>query len=424
MVKKIFQFLSHFVFWTAGICAVVLYTGIIPVAEKNPYSSLLPKEKLKRIEGRIAAPLSISSDGKFYSAPVEIYECSGSLIRKDSVFSASGKIKTQIASEEIQACMPGKLFSSSSNGRLIEKGAVISASGYWNEWNETFRIVKISECNYENNIKGKMNRMRALCRLYFKRLMYSWGSAGAFILSLLSGSRDYLDKDIKECFKNAGLSHILALSGMHLSFFSSLAMKGGIKLTGRKYVFYLEILAVFIFVWFAGISPSLFRALLCSVIMLAASKAGCKEINSFTVLCIVFLIHITVFPEDMFTAAFMLSYGALAGILLFSGIINSFLVKIFPSSISGSFAASSGAMIATGGISAGLFKMITPVGILSSAAVSPLVSVFLSVSIISICFCILFPSASVIFGKVLNIFYSVIKFLTEQFAKCPSIHIL
>ena len=73
-------------------------------------------------------------------------------------------------------------------------------------------------------------RFRALCRLYFKRMMFAWGSAGGLLLALLCGARDFTESETADAFRMAGLSHILALSGMHLSLFYGLAAFAGKKL--------------------------------------------------------------------------------------------------------------------------------------------------------------------------------------------------
>ena len=49
--------------------------------------------------------------------------------------------------------------------------------------------------------------------------MYMWGSAGGLLLALLSASKEYTSSAFSDAFRLAGLSHILALSGMHVSIF-------------------------------------------------------------------------------------------------------------------------------------------------------------------------------------------------------------
>ena len=86
--------------------------------------------------------------------------------------------------------------------------------------------------------------------------MKDWGRAGGFLLALLSGSKEYLDSKISNTFRHSGLSHILALSGMHLSLISSIAGIVENKSALKKLGLLLKVGTIILFVWFAGISPS------------------------------------------------------------------------------------------------------------------------------------------------------------------------
>jgi len=79
---------------------------------------------------------------------------------------------------------------------------------------------------------------------------------------------------VSDAFRNAGLSHILALSGMHLSLVSGIAFFAGMRLFGKTKSYIFQFCAVSLFVWFAGFSPSLLRAFLCSVLLLLCSVCG------------------------------------------------------------------------------------------------------------------------------------------------------
>ena len=63
--------------------------------------------------------------------------------------------------------------------------------------------------------------------------MFYWNEAGGLFLALISGIREYTDQSAADSFRRAGLSHILALSGMHLSLFSGITAKISHK-TGKK----------------------------------------------------------------------------------------------------------------------------------------------------------------------------------------------
>lgn len=433
MVKKLAKTFSSPLILSAVICAVLIYTGTVKVSNRNDYKSLAEMQSLCSIKGTVCTTPSVSSDGKFYSAKVKLDEVTsfgnGSDMQKtnkclftEKTYSAGGKINVRFNAEQVQSFLPGKLYSVSENCVLLEKGAYVECSGNWSLKNGCFSIQHVEECSFAKN--HYFDYIRALFRLLFKRLMFSWGNAGALILSLLSGSRDYLPESVRDAFKNAGLSHILALSGMHLSFFSGLASRETGRFVSRKYVFYFQIAAVLLFVWFAGISPSLFRALFCSLFMLFASKSSCRNTDFLAVLGGVFLIHIMIYPSDATEAAFMLSYGALAGILTIGSFIKKYFFPVLTPYLSESVSASVGAQVFTAPVSIKLFGEFMPVGIIASVIVSPLITWFLTAGLFLIILCVFFPFASGLCGKFLNAFYSVIVFFVEGFAQWPSIKLI
>ena len=161
--------------------------------------------------------------------------------------------------------------------------------------------------------------------------MYAWGPAGGFLLALLSGSREYTEVSVAENFKKAGLSHILALSGMHLSMFSGLAVFLGTKLRRKRITLVFQLVSVSAFVWFAGFSPSLLRAFICLFIVLFQGILSLEKSDMLTVLCFSFFTQCMISPNDLLNTGFILSYGALCENLqflfseiyiIFSGVFN------------------------------------------------------------------------------------------------------
>lgn len=414
------QFLSPFSVSAAVFCCLVC-SGIVRPKNRHPYQSAVPLGKAESVSGTVCSNPAKTASGKFYSAGLMLESAQGTVSGGPVVSSASGKIRVLIPSETVEALYPGKLFSSSQGAVLVESGERLCLSGSWKEDAGFFMADTAAQLEQLKSLSGRLCRFRALCRLSFKRLMFGWGSAGGFILALLSGSREYTEPSVSEHFRKAGLSHVLALSGMHLSFFASLAGFAGNRFLGKRADFWLRLAGIVFFVWFAGLSPSLFRALLCSLFMLVCGAVFCTRIDFFTVLCAVFLIHCAAFPEDMCSAAFILSYGALAGILVFSGMIQSLLERFLPQKIASPLAASAGAQIATAPVSASLFSAVTPIGIISSAAVSPLVSFFLLASVVAIAVSFVIPCTAQAFGVILNLLYAAIAKTVQFFALFPSV---
>lgn len=402
-------------------CAILIYFKILPVKQRNPFKSVFELEKISFVEGKIYSNPTILSSKKYYSCDLELKFCGIYLNENFCKSNASGIVKLFIPSQILEANYPGKLYSISDGTIFFENDENISCKVRYSEKIGGFYVEKAKYLGYEQNFFGKIKHFRAICRIVFKRILYSWGNAGGLILSLLSGSREYLENGLDVFFRTAGISHILALSGMHLSFFSALSSGFSKKLFGEKFSLIGKFFGIIFFVFFAGISPSLFRALICSFLMLFATMVFCVNIDFFIILCISFLIHCAVFPSHIFSTAFILSYAALGGILLFSDSIR-YLLKVFiPPKINSSLSASMGAQFATTGISIKLFGQIMPIGILSTLVISPMISNFLTLSLIGIILSLIFPVFSKSFGIILNLLYKCIIALVKIFALVPPI---
>lgn len=67
-------------------------------------------------------------------------------------------------------------------------------------------------------VRGAARRFLALCRENIRsRLVGSGGDAGELLVALLLGDRSGLALEDRDAFRRAGLSHVLALSGMHVT---------------------------------------------------------------------------------------------------------------------------------------------------------------------------------------------------------------
>ncbi|MBP5358257.1 MAG: ComEC/Rec2 family competence protein [Treponema sp.] len=423
MSRDLLDYVKNPFIIAAVVVSFLLYGRIVPLRPQNPYFSVIPIEDALNVSGKIASNPSKFSSGRYYSASIDVSHVSA--VKSSSLVSseASGKLKLWIPSDIVEAVYPGKLYSLSGKTALIEKGEKVICHGSWNSDYECFIVSSLDYLGYDSGFWGTVEHFRAMCRLIFKRLMFSWTNAGGLILSLLSGSREYLGDNVADSFRIAGLSHILALSGMHLSFFSGLSSKAGTSVFGKRWSNLFQAIGILFFIWFAGLSPSLFRAFLCSAVAIIAKGVFCCTADSLEILSLVFLIHVCLIPDDVMSAAFMLSYGALAGILLFSRIIQRFISILFPPKLSSSLSASTGAQVFGAPISISLFGSFSPIGVIATIFVAPLISIFFALSIIAVILSLCMPFLSDAFGGILNVFYNCIVWIVGLFALCPPVYV-
>ena len=331
----LYFFLANPVFLAALVCAFLFYFDIVSIKDRECFYCLFPSEKIVLLKGSLASsPVKSSSEKKYYAADFKVSEA---VLDNSSKTACSGTVKILIPLELVEKYYPGKIYTSfnvSKNEKkyplLFETGNNFLLNVDFSEGNFSFFVVKSAvSFGFSQSFSGFLQKIRSLCRLQFKRLMYGWNEAGGLLLALLSGSREYTESLTGEAFKNAGLSHILALSGMHLNLFGGIAFFFGKRLTKRSTADFFQLAAIIFFVWFAGLSPSLFRAMLSSLIVFFNSALRMRRFKGITVLSASFLLQLMIFPVHLKSPAFMLSYGALAGIMSIGQVIKFFMGKRF-----------------------------------------------------------------------------------------------
>jgi competence protein ComEC len=221
---------------------------------------------------------------------------------------------------------------------------------------------------------------------------------GALASALLLGVRDNLDGDLAAGFRDSGLSHVLALSGMHLALISGLFAAVFKRAAGFRASSILGIFFIILYVFLAGGQPSLVRASIMFVLGQVCLMGYIKR-DPFNLLCIAFIIQIIFQREAGTSLSFILSYLALAGILTLGGIIHSLLRGRIPELIGGSLSASLGAFIITAPVVSLYFGQLRPIGIISGLFVVPLASFFMVVSL-----------AFLALGRLLTVFFKPLDF--------------
>lgn len=422
MVKKIRELINYLLlnplFLSSIILCFLFYTGVINPNNKNSFISLIPISEIKELEGIVvSAPVKSLTNENYYFIDLNVTAVKS----KENIYSqGKGIIKLLLKSDFVESLYPNKLNSKSKRNLLIESGLNIKlVVKSLNE--DLFLVTDILDSFYEKSFKGRIFYFRALCRLNFKRLLNSWGNAGGLLLALLSGSKEYTDTSLNLSFKRAGLSHILALSGMHLSLFGSLGFFVAKRFSSKKKAYNTKMLLILLFVWFAGFTPSLLRAFIFSIIIYILTALHIKKINDISSLSLCFLIHSAIQPTHIQTPAFMLSYGALFGIITVGSFFKGKLSKIFALKIVDNFCDSFGAQICTFPILIHLFGEVAPIGVISSLIVSPLLTIFLYTGLIGIIICMIIPFLSPAFNDIIDVIYNIISNFIVYFSSFPLI---
>jgi competence protein ComEC len=240
---------------------------------------------------------------------------------------------------------------------------------------------------------------------------------GGLALALLLGVRDFLDTEMAEHYRMAGCSHVLALSGMHLGIIAALAAFILKKPLGLRKASGFSAVLIIVYVFIVGAQASLMRA---AIMSLLGTFVILKDYprNMISILSLSFIIQIMLFPASANTVAFMLSYLALAGILLFSPLFVEFFKGWLPDFLANPLASSMAAFLVTSPVLAAFFGTIMPIGIAAALVIVPLSTLFMILSIIWFVVQNV-PFLSSLIGKVLDFIYTVLDLMVLQAGKVP-----
>ena len=146
-----------------------------------------------------------------------------------------------------------------------------------------------------------------------------------FIRALVLGDHSGLSDEAQSDLSAAGLSHMVAVSGMHLSIlFSVVYIFLGKQ---RKWALLLEMALAVFFAAMVGFTPSVTRAAIMQCLLLGAVLLR-REYDPPTSLAAAALLILAVNPLAASSISFQLSFGAVAGIFLVTGRLNQYFRKV------------------------------------------------------------------------------------------------
>ena len=153
----------------------------------------------------------------------------------------------------------------------------------------------------------------------------------SIFIGIILGDTTEISEEVIENFRNANMSHILAVSGMHMSYLILLATQIIGKLIGKKQSYYISIILIIEYMFLTGFSASIIRAGIMGIILIS-SKIFYKNNDILTNIAISALIILLKNPYTILDLSFQFSYGGTIGIILFQKFISkNFLEKIIKS---------------------------------------------------------------------------------------------
>ncbi|MBQ2142522.1 MAG: ComEC/Rec2 family competence protein, partial [Alistipes sp.] len=210
-------------------------------------------------------------------------------------------------------------YDSASDGtrQISQMGALLATAGYQRAFGRWLGGVGISDYNIIGVTHSAPTDLqsRAIARLD----RYATDDAShATVVAMVAGSRHAMPNDLRDAYSKTGLSHLMAVSGLHLGI---VLMVVGFMLLplrfvhrGHRIAALLAIVAIWFYAIMSGASPSVVRAaVMLSVLQLSlATSARYNSLNALAVTVFAMLVYR---PSYLFDISFQLSVAAVFGIV-------------------------------------------------------------------------------------------------------------
>ncbi len=225
---------------------------------------------------------------------------------------------------------------------------------------------------------------------------YFWHPYSEVILSMFLGDPSRMPEKILQDFRNAGITHILAVSGLHaglvLFIFYYLFSSPGIS---RRHALFLSLAAMWVFVLVSGARPSALRA----AVMMSFAGAGYMmggRGNVFNGLAAAALFILFLQPGLLFTAGFQLSFLAVFGIVYLGPVLSRYMGK--------ALGVSTAAVIFILPVLAQSFNYVPFAAPLINIAVIPLASLAMACIFVFLFLGPFFPAAALVYARAVEVF--------------------
>jgi competence protein ComEC len=235
---------------------------------------------------------------------------------------------------------------------------------------------------------------------------YNSPETAALLRGLLLADRGEIKYQTKNQFINAGVVHVLSVSGLHVGYIVLifLVLFGRMNFIVRSV---LTIAGLLCYMFLAGVSPPVFRATVMSIVFIAAFLSN-RSTNIFNSISIAALIILLINPNELYNPGFQLSFSAVMAM----AIILPYMTQMIDGwNINNKYfknillflAVSISAQIGTLPFTFLYFNKFSVVGVIANLLVIPAIGVIIAAAIATLLFSIMIPLVAFYLGQATSI---------------------
>ncbi len=238
-------------------------------------------------------------------------------------------------------------------------------------------------------------------------------------IGILLGEKQNIPEDITESFKGSSLSHILAVSGMHVSYIilGITYVATTIKIHKRT-GYIVTIFTLIMFMFITNFSASVVRACIMGI-LIVFSKICYRKSDIWTTISISILIMLIYNPYSILNVGLQLSYAGTIGIIAFNKNITNFLEKYMNKKIASSISVIISAQILILPIMIVNFNSLSLTFILSNILATPLVGVITMGGFLLILISFISIEIAGVFSIIIHIFLKLLILISDISSVLP-----
>ena len=211
------------------------------------------------------------------------------------------------------------------------------------------------------------------------------------ICAMLLGDKSLLEDEIQESFSEAGIAHIIAISGLHISIIAEGIEKLLQTRLGQRRAGRLSLAMIWLYAIWTGGALATIRAAL----MLSVRRSGRLFSRSYDPVCSIavsMLVILLIEPLYFLSSGFWLSYMALIGFTV--GRVIVMRMRVIPHILRRWIASSCGVMLLSAPIVLWSFYVFSPLSFLLNLWVIPSVAIVIGASFLAMVFSVISPGSA------------------------------
>lgn len=275
------------------------------------------------------------------------------------------------------------------------KHAKLFTLGNFNNTNYRNNIAYTSSADIENMsiVSGSLS-FDEKAREHIKKALYENMDEkyAAVSYAVLVGDKSGIDEEVYNAFSSSGIVHILTVSGLHVTFLTTLIAWVLKKCRVNRFInFIITFVLLLLYAYICGFAPSVLRAMIMGLMFIVAGLFG-KRYDGPTALACAGILTILISPLSALDVGFLMSYGCVGAIYILQRPFAKALKTFLPNKVADLISLSLATQVGILPFLASFFGELNFLSFFANLIVVPFFGVLFPLLIVLVIFVMIFPA--------------------------------